>query len=159
MGCVGQTVPMAVEIERKFIVATLTGVELGRGVAIRPGSLAVEGAVELRLRNPDDAATLTIKAGDGVRRVEVERPLEAAEAEALWPHTAGRRLEKRRHRVALGDLVAEVDVYGGAHDGLLVVEVEFASDADAQAFVAPPWFGEEVTGRREWKNAALARQR
>ena len=79
--------------------------------------------------------------------MEVERQLDADEAEALWPHTAGRRLEKRRHRVPLGDVVAEVDVYGGALDGLLVVEVEFPSEAAAAAFVAPPWFGEEVTGR------------
>jgi CYTH domain-containing protein len=155
---IGENVRMAVEIERKFLVETLTGVQLDRGVEIRQGYLAEEGDVEVRVRIADGAATLTVKAGDGLRRVEVECPLEADEAEALWLHTAGRRLEKRRHRVPVGDVVAEVDVYGGAHDGLLVAEVEFPTEDAAAAFEAPDWFGEEVTGRPQWKNANLARR-
>ena len=82
------------------------------------------------------------------------------DAEALWIHTAGRRIEKTRHRVALpdrDDVVAEVDVYGGELAGLCTVEVEFESAAAASSFVEPAWFGTDVTGRRVVSNASLAR--
>jgi CYTH domain-containing protein len=54
-------------------------------------------------------------------------------------------------------VTAVVDVFGGDLEGLCLVEVEFASEAGAAAFVAPDWFGEEVTGRPEWSNAPLSR--
>ena len=149
---------MAVEIERKFTVASLSGLHLGAGTAIRQGYLAEEGDVEVRVRITPERAALTVKAGVGLRRTEVERELDIDEAEALWPHTEGRRLEKVRYRVALAEVVAEVDVYGGALDGLVVVEVEFGSEDAAAAFVPPPWFGEEVTALGGWKNADLARR-
>ena len=94
-------------------------------------------------------------------RTEVEVAISAAQAEALWPHTAGRRIEKTRHRVVLDDdtpdLVAEVDVYAGTLDGLCVAEVEFASEDVAASFDPPDWFGHELTGDPAWSNAALAR--
>jgi CYTH domain-containing protein len=150
---------MASEIERKFLVETVpTESELGPGRVLRQGYLAEEGAVEVRLRLTDDGAVLTVKAGSGLHRTEVERALADDEAEALWGHTEGRRVEKVRYRVPLDDgSVAEVDRYGGALDGLLTVEVEFATDGDAARFVAPPWFGGELTGASGWSNAALAR--
>jgi adenylate cyclase len=37
-----------------------------------------------------------------------------------------------------------------------MVEVEFPSRREAEAFVPPPWFGEDVTDDPRWSNAALA---
>jgi CYTH domain-containing protein len=149
---------MAVEVERKFLVATPPDPDvLGPGVALRQGYLAEEGDVETRIRIAPADAWFTIKAGRGTSRVEVEVPVEVAEAESLWPHTAGRRVEKVRHRVPVTGGVAEVDRYGGQLDGLWTVEVEFDSDSAAAAFVPPPWFGPELTGADGWSNAALAR--
>ncbi|MCU1398460.1 MAG: adenylate cyclase [Acidimicrobiales bacterium] len=152
-------------MERKFVVADLAGMRERLAVAnpvpapvsIRQGYLAEEHDVELRLRITDVGSVITIKAGSGLHRTEVECTITDADARSLWPRTVGRRLEKVRHRVDLGDLTAEVDVYGGALDGLVVVEVEFTSAATADAFTPPDWFGDEVTGMREWSNAALAR--
>jgi CYTH domain-containing protein len=150
---------MSTEIERKFRVDPAAAVGLGTGEAIRQGYLAGEGDVEVRMRINAERCVLTVKAGGGLRRTEVERSLTDEETDALWPHTAGRRLEKVRHRVDAGGHTAEVDVYGGALQGIVVAEVEFASTADAEAFTPPAWFGEELTGRREWSNAAMARRR
>jgi CYTH domain-containing protein len=125
---------------------------------LRQGYLAIDGSVTVRVRIAPTAAWLTIKAGDdALRRTEVELEIEPGEAEDLWPHTAGRRIEKVRHRVAVDGGTAEVDVFGGDLDGLCLVEVEFASEDDAAAFSAPDWFGREVTGQPEWSNASLAR--
>jgi CYTH domain-containing protein len=113
----GLPIPTTSEIERKFLVDAAIP-ELGHGTPIRQGYVAEEGEVEVRIRITPDAALVTIKAGRGRDRTEVELPLSIGEAEALWPHTAGRRIDKVRHRRDLGDgVVAEVDVYAGALAG------------------------------------------
>jgi adenylate cyclase len=149
---------VGVEIERKFLVTEPPPDEvLGEGVHYRQAYLAGEDDVDTRIRIGPGAAWLTVKAGSGVARTEIELPIDIADAESLWPHTAGRQLEKTRYRVPIDGRVAEVDRYAGALDGLWTVEVEFASDADAAAFVPPPWFGDDLTSVPGWSNGALAR--
>jgi adenylate cyclase len=149
------------EIERKFILDDVPTREvLDVGELLRQGYLAEEHDVSVRLRLTDRAATLTVKTGHGLSRTEVEVPISAEDAEALWPSTAGRRIEKTRYRVALDEqrnLAAEVDVYAGELAGLCTAEVEFGSLDEAAAFIPPAWFGRELTGEQSWTNAALAR--
>jgi CYTH domain-containing protein len=66
-------------------------------------------------------------------------------------------VEKIRHRAELDDGVAELDVYGGKLEGLLVVEVEFDSKEQAGRFTPPDWFGDEITEDSRFRNAALAK--
>ncbi len=150
-----------IEIERKFILPEVPHHDiLGAGVHIRQGYLAEEGDVEVRVRISSEKATLTVKAGRGVARTEVDVPITVAQAESLWTHTEARRVDKTRHRVTLDEAlghVAEVDVYAGDLAGLCVVEVEFSSEVSAAEFVPPRWFGSELTGVSGWGNAALAR--
>jgi CYTH domain-containing protein len=40
---------------------------------------------------------------------------------------------------------------------LKVVEVEFRTNAEAESFVPPSWFGREVTGEPAYKNKSLYR--
>jgi adenylate cyclase len=87
--------------------------------------------------------------------VEAVIPLD--DAEALWVHTDGRRIDKQRTRVHLGANVAEIDIYGGDLAGLCTAEVEFADSESAAGFVPPHWFGTELTGQSGWSNASLAR--
>jgi adenylate cyclase len=142
------------EIERKFKVEALPDHLLGPGSAIRQGYLSVE-PVEIRLRAQDGGHELTVKSLGGLRRVEVGLPVTPEQFDELWP-LATAFVEKTRHRVELDDAVAELDVYGGKLAGLLVVEVEFASEEPAGHFVAPDWFGHEITEDSRFRNAALA---
>jgi CYTH domain-containing protein len=144
------------EVERKFRVARIPD-EVGDGAALRQGYLAIDGDVEVRVRDEDGRATLTVKGGSGLERAEVEAPIDAAQLAELWPLAGDRTIEKVRHRLPLGGAVAELDLYAGRLDGLAVVEVEFPDRAAAEAFTPPDWFGEELTGRKGWSNAALAR--
>ncbi len=153
---------MTIEIERKFILSeSPTPGQLGAGVHLRQGYLAEEDTVEVRVRITAETAMLTVKAGTGISRTEVDVAISFEQAEALWPHTVRRRIDKTRYRVVLDDPlghVAELDVYAGALAGLRVAEVEFTSEAEAAAFVPPGWFGRELTGDPGWSNAALARR-
>lgn len=145
---------MAIEIERKWVAESAPD---GLGQHLRQGYLAVDGDVTVRLRITDAAAMLTVKAGAGMARTEVEVELDQADADSLWAHTDG-RIDKERCRLSLdGGLVAEIDRYHGDLNGLITVEVEFASEEEAAAFEAPAWFGREVTGDHRWSNASLSR--
>lgn len=154
---------MATEIERKWVAVAGAPVDvLGQpGVTtsrLRQGYVALDGDVAVRVRIADEVrAWLTVKAGGGLARTEVEVPIELADADDLLAHSEGRMIDKVRHVVPLPDgLVAEVDVYAAALDGLCTVEVEFAGVGAADEFVAPHWFGRDVTGDPAWSNAALA---
>ena len=149
---------MAREVERKFLVAAAPEPDAILGhTRLRQGYLAVDGGVEVRLRAADGATTLTVKAGAGLSRTEVEVRLDRSAADELWPHSAARSLRKVRSRVSLPDgLVAELDVYEGALAGLQTVEVEFPDAESAAAFSPPAWFGRELTGEPGWANAQLA---
>jgi CYTH domain-containing protein len=147
-----------VEIERKFLVADRPG-ELERSDAtqIRQGYLAIgEDGSEVRVRERDGKMTLTVKRGGGRTRAEEEIELDAGEFERLWPLTEGRRLEKRRHEVPYAGVTVEVDVYGGALDGLMLAEVEFPSEQAADEFEPPVWLGRELTDDARFSSHQLA---
>ena len=146
------------EIERSFLLAGEPPVGW-RAEHIDQGYLAIDrDGTEARIRRRASLLTLTVKSADAGRvRVEEEFEIDAARFEALWPLTEGRRLEKVRHLIALpGGLTAELDVYGGALAGLRVVEVEFPSEAAAESFEPPRWFGAEITEDPRYRNRELA---
>ncbi len=145
------------EIERKWVLeAEPDG--LGPGKRIEQGYVALDPAgAEVRLRRKGDTLTLTVKSGAGLVRGEEEIALSAGDFDRLWPLTEGRRVLKTRHEVPLGsDLIAEVDVYEGALQGLLTAEIEFPDETSAREFVAPEWLGRDVTGDKRYANQALA---
>lgn len=149
-----------VERERKFLVDALPEQLAGHGideVHLRQGYLAVDGIRSVRVRDAGAAGcTLTVKAGSGAERTELEWPIDRHEFDAAWPHTEARRVEKSRRRIPFGDHVIEFDVFGGDLDGLLLAEVEFTSVDDLEAFEPPDWFGAEVTDDGRYTNASLA---
>ena len=125
------------EIERKFLLSGVPPtMRFARREPIRQGYLALDGDTEVRLRITAEGAVLTIKSGRGGVRVEEEIALQTRQAEALWELTEGRRVQKARRKVRLAgpadgpELIAEVDEYSGALDGLVVVEVEFPDEDD-----------------------------
>lgn len=149
---------MAAEIERKFLLpgppAELQG---SPSRQIEQGYLAIGEDSEVRLRRSGDDLRLTVKKGHGEKRQETEVNLPAEVFEELWPQTGGRRVEKVRHLVDIGDgLTAEVDVYSGPLEGLVTAEVEFASGEASHGFDPPAWIGREVTGDGRYANQTLA---
>ena len=148
---------MSLEIERKFLVeevpVELAGVDSS---SIRQGYLAAEGEVEVRLRAKAERRFLTVKRGAGLTRAEYEIEIDNRQFENLWPATAGCRLSKTRYRLPVGRYLVEVDVYDGALTGLITAEVEFESEAEAESFEPPQWFGVELTDDLRYTNRRLA---
>jgi adenylate cyclase len=146
------------EIERKFLVDDFPeSLDRGQAEAVTQGYLAIDDAVEVRIRRRGDHFSLTVKQGGGRSRLEEELEIEAGRFERLWPLTEGRRIAKTRFVVpAPGGDEVEVDVYEDELDGLVTAEVEFPSEASAEAFEPPPWFGPDVTDDDRYKNRSLA---
>lgn len=146
-----------VERERTWMVRRLPQ-DLPAPTPIRQGYLAHDGTVAVRVRRRGDRHVATVKGGRGARRVEVEWDVTREQFEALWPLTEGRRVEKVRHEVPVGDATAELDVFAGALAGLVLVEVEFDDDEAMAGFDPPDWFGPEVTDDERYTNGSLAQR-
>ncbi len=144
------------ERERKFLVDVLPPLP-DRGASLRQGYLAIDRSVSVRVRDEEHAGcTLTVKAGRGAVRTELEFPLDAAQFAAAWEQTGGRRIHKTRHRVLAASHIVELDIFHDDLEGLTLAEVEFETDEAMASFVAPSWFGPEVTDDIAYTNASLA---
>ncbi|MFJ8430154.1 hypothetical protein ACIQ9P_02505 [Kitasatospora sp. NPDC094019] len=111
---------------------------------------------EMRVRASGDSYFLALGSGRGPVREELEIGITEDVFQALWRTTDGRRVRKKRSSIAQDGVLIEVDEFEGVHAGLRLAEVGFSGEADARAFVAPSWFGQEVTGDVRFENACLA---
>jgi adenylate cyclase len=130
-----------VEIERKWLVAQAPADALAApSELIEQGYLTIgaEGA-ETRVRRRGEGCFLTVKSGVGLTRAEHE--IELSPDQLLRGENGS---------------VIELDVFEGALSGLVVVEVEFDDRRGAESFMAPYWFGVEVTYDPAYKNQRLA---
>lgn len=151
---------MAIEIERKFLVVSDAWQDQCiRKVALCDALLLAADGRKLRVRISDDRAMLTFKGRrSGLARQEFDFEIPLPEArDLLQHHSDGRILEKTRHIVPFGDLVWEVDVYGGVLAGIVIAEVELPSEGFP--LLRPDWIGEEVTGREDFRKINLLRAR
>jgi adenylate cyclase len=151
-----QSTVSAVEVERKFLVDQPPDLSGAESEEIEQGYLAIGADGEVRLRRKGERLLLTAKRGGGLSRDEAEVELDRDAFEQLWPLTEGRRLHKRRHKIPVGGLTIELDVFEGDLEGLVVAEIEFPSEGVARAFEPPEWLGEDVTGDKRYLNETLA---
>lgn len=111
----------------------------------------------VRIRQQDDDYILTYKSGGLMAREEYNLPLNKSSYEHLREKADGIILSKTRYLMPLpGDLTAEIDIFEAPYEGLMILEVEFPTEDDANAFVAPEWFGEEVTWSSAYHNSTLS---
>ena len=148
---------MGVEIERKFLVPGEAWRTLGEPTLLRQGYLSLDPERTVRVRIEGDRATLTIKGKSrGATRGEWEYPIPMPEAAELLDTLCQQPLvEKIRHRIASGPHTWEVDEFLGANAGLVVAEIELASEDER--FDKPDWIGLEVTHDKRYFNSNLIR--
>ena len=145
---------MATEIERKFRVDSELWRPSGTGVRQRQGYLSSAKERVVRVRIAGDRAFLTIKGEtQGVARPEFEYPIPVADAEKLLQICEKPLIEKTRYIERWEGRVWEVDVFHGDNEGLVVAEVELASDKED--VIRPPWARDEVSSDPRYFNNNL----
>ncbi|URK86983.1 CYTH domain-containing protein [Rhizobium sp. RCAM05350] len=148
---------MAKEIERKFLVASGDWRNSADdGTCFLQAYIVTMDDRSVRVRLMDDKrAKLTIKIGTGsMTHDEFEYEIPVAEAKDMMSKAVGLIIEKTRYEVHHRDFVWEVDVYSGAHEGLVVAEVELDAEGDTPDL--PAWLGAEVTGDPHYSNQYLS---
>lgn len=146
---------MAIEIERKFLVQSDAWRSLAAGVLYRQGYISRGNGRTVRVRQAGDRAYLTIKGATiGLSRSEFEYEIPVDDAEVMLTTLCDRPLiEKKRYRIAIGDLVWEVDEFLGENEGLILAEVELQQAE--QTIPLPDWIGAEVSDDPRYFNANL----
>ncbi len=154
---------MPMEIERKFLLPAYPEHLIREGElivrsehAIDQTYLALHEDQELRVRRIEDLRTgeiqytHTLKRGFGLSREEVEVSIsEGMYAQITGVHQAV-PLTKRRVTAEWDKLTVEIDVYDQID--FIVLEVEFGSEEEARAFVAPDWFGPDISTDKRYSN-------
>lgn len=145
------------EIERKFLVKKLPeNLESYEQQRIAQGYLSTNPVV--RIRRSNDDYYLTYKGKGMMVREEYNLPLTAESFEHMLPKIDGILIDKIRYLIPLEDgYTAELDIFQGKLAPIRLVEVEFGSVEEAEKFVAPEWFGDDVTNSPKYHNSNLSR--
>lgn len=147
------------EIEYKYLV-DLTAVDyLAYPYAqIQQAYLATKPVIRIRQKN--QSYLLTVKGRGLVEHIEYELPISREEYESLALKAEGHFIRKKRYFIpylfAGKEYTIELDIFTGDLTGLVLAEVEFTCLQEAQAFLPPTWFLENVTCDPRYHNSYLS---
>lgn len=150
------------EIEKKFLVDRLPEhLDSYESSKIEQGYLCT-GPV-IRIRRMDEDYILTYKSKTEQQHKdpvcvnhEAEFPLTRDAYDHLKKKIDGCMIEKTRYRIGYQSYTIELDLFHGIYEGMILAEVEFPSEAEAEKFTPPDWFGDNVSGDYHYTNAYLA---
>ncbi len=148
---------MALEIERKFLIQ-----QIPMDIEQFPHRDIIQWYLNdpttgksIRIRHIWDAYKITKKKWFGLVREEIETDISKEEFDQLRLQVENHFLEKTRYEIPYEWMTIELDIYKNLQN-LKTAEVEFWSKRDAKKFIAPQWFGEELTTMREASNSYIA---
>lgn len=154
------------EIEKKYQIKEMPCLDGAMTKEMEQGYLCTDPVV--RIRRSNDKYILTCKSFDGMigeRRADVRmcQEYEINLPEESYKHLRqkvdGGLISKTRYIIPLADgHIAELDVFHGPLEGLRFVEVEFQDEEDADLFVPPEWFGQNVSGDKRYSNSFCQRR-
>lgn len=157
------------EIERKYLVAHLPAdLDQYRHLEIEQAYLCTSPT--LRIRRMGDSYILTVKEriilnSTAIHNREEEFTLKPESYRRLLAKCDSGHVAKTRYYIdlcqqtgnnAYQGLTAELDIFHGRHEGLLLVEVEFPNTESANTFLPPNWFGDDVSSDPCYRNSFLA---
>lgn len=146
------------EIERKYLITNLPPrLEDYPCHSIEQGYLCTDPVV--RIRREDGNYYLTYKSKGLMVRQEYNLPLTPEAYAHLRSKADGYLITKTRYLIPLDEShTIELDVFHKDLAPLLLAEVEFATEEEANAFQPPEWFGEEVTFSADYHNSMLSQR-
>lgn len=145
------------EIERKFLVDKIPyDLEDLSFHDIEQAYLCVAPVV--RVRKQDNEYYMTYKGSGMMAREEYNLPLDKESYEHLKEKADGKVISKRRYLIPIeNDLTVELDVFYGDLAPLILAEVEFESEEQANSFKPLDWFTEDVTFDKRFFNSYLSK--
>ena len=151
------------EIERKYLIdKALIPFDLSSypSHVIEQAYLCTSPVV--RVRKEDDNYYMTYKGKGLMVREEYNLPLTEESYNHLLTKADGNIITKTRYLIPHKDnslskeLLIELDVFEGTFKGLYLAEIEFNSEEDANSFIPPEWFGEDVTFDGKYHNSKMS---
>lgn len=146
------------EIERKFTVKNLPlNLEQYPFQCIEQAYLNTNPV--LRIRKQDEEYYLTYKGKGLLAREEYNLPLNKESYYHLREKADGKIISKRRYLIPIlsSSLIIELDVFDEPFAPLIIAEVEFSSEEEAQGFLPLDWFDEDVTFNPLYHNSNLSK--
>ena len=150
------------EIERKYLIKNLDQLPFHLNDyphhEIEQAYLNTEPVI--RIRRQDQDYYLTYKSKGLMAREEYNLPLNAESYMHLLEKADGNILTKTRYEIPLGNhLIIELDIFHGKFDGLILAEIEFPNMEEAESFIPPDWFLDDVTYEAEYHNSNLSKKK
>ena len=147
------------EIERKFLVSSLPeNLQSYPCRVIEQGYLCTNPVV--RVRKDNDSFYLTYKGKGMMAREEYNLPLTEEAYSHLIRKADGNIITKHRYEIPDGNgYTIELDIFDGVFSGTVLAEVEFASVEDADNYILPDWFSEDVTNNKDYHNSNMSKKR
>ena len=147
------------EIERKFLVAQLPdNLDNCNCRYIEQGYLSTKPVV--RVRRDNDDYYLTYKGSGMMAREEYNLPLTKDSYEHLIKKADGNIITKKRYEIPDGNgYTIELDIFDGAFNGTVIAEVEFNTIEEADNYIMPEFFTEDVTNNPEYHNSNMSKKK
>lgn len=117
----------------------------------------------VRVRMEDDNYYMTYKSRGLMSREEYNLPLDVASYAHLLSKADGTVITKKRYIIPFNDnnigkdLIIELDIFDGKYAGLVIAEIEFECEDDANAIIPPSWFGDDVTFEKKYHNSEMSK--
>ena len=145
------------EIERKFLIKDLPeNLDDYDYLLIEQGYLSTNPVV--RVRKSNDDYYLTYKSKGLMIKEEYNLPLTKESYDHLLQKADGNIITKRRYLIPYEKYTIELDIFVRPVP-LILAEVEFDSVEEANSFIMPDWFEEDVTGNAEYSNSVMSRRK
>ena len=147
------------EIEKKYLLKEVPDFGEFEYHKIEQAYLCTNPVV--RVRREDESYYMTYKGSGMMSREEYNLPLNKESYEHVLKKADGNVISKTRYLIPLEGmgLTAEVDVFEAPFAPLVMAEVEFESKEQADQFIAPSWFGEEVTFDGKYHNSYMSKMK
>ncbi len=153
---------MGLEIEKKFLIK-----KLPENLSEYECRIMTQGylntAPVVRVRKENNEYYLTYKGSGMLAREEYNLPLTKDAFDHLLQKSDGNIISKHRYHIPYSssdkNYTIELDIFDAPFAPLILAEVEFKSEEDANAFVPPEWFDKDVTFDPDYHNSNLSQKK
>lgn len=150
------------EIERRWILTKIPkeiSIKNKKFTKIKQCYLSLKPVI--RLRSHDNSKFILCIKTQGLKkslaRPEQEVELNHKEYKSLFAKSITQDIIKKRFFIKYKNQILELDIFDGVLKGLIILELEFKTEKEAINFIAPEWFGKEITGIKKYANSSLAK--